>query len=213
MHYQHHYDFEAFMTDDPMLDLQEEVQRLRSENEQLQQELHNLRQFVYALESVSEATQEQTTEHTPESQEHLNWWLNHILEQTLMLLDAPQGSVLLVDQATNELVFTLVNGMNEKLIGKRLKMDEGIAGWVASNNKVAVVENVSEDNRFSSRIDNESGYETRSLIAAPLVNQGKVIGVVEVINQIDSEPFNDLHQAMLGLFCDFAGSALGKARG
>jgi GAF domain-containing protein len=187
---------------DPTLPLQEEIIRLRGENEELRQKLDQLQQFVNTLQLLSEASQDKGEG----TQEHVEWWLNHILGEITTLLDAPEGSLLLIDG--DELVFKLVRGTAQKLLGKRMPIGEGIAGWVAQNRETVVVPYVEQDERFSARMDETSGFETRSIVAAPLVGHGKVLGVVEVINKPGDTPFTDFQAAMLEVFCQMAGTAL-----
>src|SRR5688500_18320903 len=178
---------------DPTMPLQEEIHRLRVENEELRQELYQLQQFVNTLQLLSEASHDQSEG----THEHIEWWLNHILGQTMSLLDAPDGSLLLLEG--DELVFKLVRGSAQKLIGKRMPAGEGIAGWVTKNKETVVVPFVQQDERFSGRMDETSGFETRSIVAAPLIGQGKVLGVVEVINKPGEAPFSELQASMLGI--------------
>jgi len=182
--------------------LQNEINRLRAENDSLRNELYNLRSFVQALQSLADAERKYHTD------TDLLRLLSEIVQLTLDLLSAPDGSLMLLDTDTGELEFVIVHGSARELIGKRLRPREGIAGWVAAAGRSCVVRDVRTDPRFSARMDEETSFRTQSIAAAPLTGNGKVLGVVEVLNQPGDEPFDDLDQALLSLFCRFAGEAL-----
>ena len=169
------------MVSNPTQVLQAEVSRLRAENDTLRNELFNLRNFVQALESLVDAEDKYKTN------EDLLRLLGEIVRQTLDLLAAPDGSLMLLDTDTGELEFVIVHG---------------------THGRPCVVRDVRTDPRFSSRIDEETSFRTQSIAAAPLIGNGRVLGVVEVLNQPGDEPFGNLDQALLTLFCRFAGEAL-----
>lgn len=190
------------MTSNPTQVLQAEITRLREENERLQNELYSLRQFVQALQALSQA------EAAYHSHADLLRLLDEIGRLTLDLLSAPDGSLLLLDTETGELEFVIVYGVARELIGTRLQPGEGIAGWVAAEGKPCIVPDVRVDPRFSARIDQLTHFQTKSIAAAPLIGNGHVLGVVEVLNRPEDDPFDALDQALLALFCRFAGEAL-----
>jgi GAF domain-containing protein len=78
-------------------------------------------------------------------------------------------------------------------VNLRLNPGQGIAGWVARTGEGIIVPNAPEDPRFFPGIDEQTGFHTRSILAAPLWTRDAVIGVLEVVNklQTDFDP-NDL---------------------
>jgi GAF domain-containing protein len=64
----------------------------------------------------------------------------------------------------------------------RMPATEGIAGWVVQHREAAIVEDPANDERFSKRVGEEAGTETRNLVAAPLLSKGGCVGVLEVMN-------------------------------
>lgn len=190
------------MVSNPTHMLQSEINRLRMENDTLQSELYGLRNFVQALKSLAHAEEKFHTN------EDLMRLLSQIVQQTLDLLSAPDGSLLLVDEDTDEMEFVIVKGAARALVGMRLRPGEGVAGWVAANGKPCFVSDVRTDPRFSARIDELIDYHTLSIAAVPLIGNGKVLGVIEVLNKPGDAPFDELDQALLTLFCRFAGEAL-----
>jgi len=114
--------------------------------------------------------------------------MDEVLQLTMQgideILDVEAGSLLLWDEAANELYFkVLLRGAENIAINYRLKPNEGIVGWVYQNRQPALVNDVTADPRFLSRIDQLTGFVTRSVLCAPLVVNGTAIGALEVLNK------------------------------
>ena len=125
------------------------------------------------------------------------------------LLDAPDGSLLLLDHESDELVFAIVHGtLGADLEDYRIPADEGIAGWVVQNAEAALVRDVRSDRRFFQDIDEKFRFQTLSVAAAPLFGDGRVIGVIEALNKPGDTPFSETDMTLLKLLCRFAGEAL-----
>jgi len=191
------------MSVNPVAALQSEVTRLKMENDNLRSELHNLREFVSILNDFSDQALR------VDDDMDLLPALREVLARAMHLLDASDGSLALVDGKTNELVFVLVQGtLAGDLEGYRMPADEGIAGWVMTNRKAALVRDARTDQRFFADVDNAFKFQTQSIAAAPLVGDTHVLGVVEVLNQPGHEPFNDADLVLFNLLCRFAGELL-----
>jgi signal transduction protein with GAF and PtsI domain len=191
------------MVTNPMAVMRRENARLQTENERLQEELRNLREFVEILHDLTLSAD------AVHSDADLMPLLEKVFLKTLNLLNAPDGSLLLLDDQTNELGFVLVKGtLAANLIGYRISATEGIAGWVMQHGRPTLVHDVRRDPRFSSMIDEQFTFRTQSILAAPLIGDRKVYGLIEALNQPGDEPFSENDLALLGLLCRFAGEAL-----
>jgi|GEM_PF-1701660 len=127
------------------------------------------------------------------------------------LLDVEAGSLLLVDEESGELYFKItLRGENKQVTSHRLQQDEGIAGWVVTNNKPAIVNNPATDKRFSSKIDRAIGFNTEMVLCVPLIVQGKPIGALELLNK-RSGPFDEDDQELLVSMAASLGVALQNA--
>jgi PAS domain S-box-containing protein len=114
--------------------------------------------------------------------ENLNELLRRILDLSQEVLQSEAATLFLVDHNTEELVFKIVNGpASPELQGKRIKMGEGIAGRTAREGKAFVV-NRPQSSGYADKFDKQTGFNTESLLAAPLIIDGETIGVIEVIN-------------------------------
>ncbi|MBZ0300626.1 MAG: GAF domain-containing protein, partial [Anaerolineae bacterium] len=157
--------------------LQRENARLQADHQALHSELAQLRDFVEILKGLTAANEAVT------SDEALRTLLHRTFQQSMDLLNAPDGSLLLLDEETHELQFVLVKGMlAENLLNYRISADEGIAGWVMQNASAALVRDVRHDPRFSHTIDEEFKFRTQSIAAVPLTGSGKVFGVLEIVD-------------------------------
>ena len=116
--------------------------------------------------------------------------ISNILDATLDAVNSLDGSLLLLDEETNELVFVAVFGEGEEnLLGHRIPADAGIAGWVATHQEPTLVSDVQEDPRWSPATDQSTGFVTSSLMGVPLEFGNRVLGVLEVVNHQSNHPF------------------------
>jgi signal transduction histidine kinase len=117
--------------------------------------------------------------------------VEQIVKMTQHAIEASASSVLLLDDSGNDLVFDVVlGGAKSTLRHLRISTQSGIAGWVARNSKPLIVNDVGRDERFNQKIDNTTGFVTRSIMCAPMIVQRKVIGVLEVLNKNDGTDFS-----------------------
>lgn len=183
----------------------QELQRLTQDNEKLKEELSGLRKFVQALDSLYNSADKF------DDDSELFGFLRETLTNAMKLVNAPDGTLALVDDETDELVFVIVNGaLSEQLTDHRIPKTEGVAGWVIRNAKPTLVRDVRLDQRFYTGVDDRFAFKTQSIAAAPLIGDGKIYGLVEVLNQPGDEPFSANDMGILKLFCRAAGDALAK---
>jgi GAF domain-containing protein len=186
--------------------LQQENVRLKDENQLLNDEVQALRRYVRALQGL------QQTVHRFTPEQDVLALLDTTMDCALELLDATDGSLMLVDEETDELVFVLVHGaVRETMTGHRFDRRKGIAGWVAERGEPAIVGNVRSDARFLPEMDERFGFVTRSLVAVPLAARGKVLGVIEVLNKRSGDEFTDDDASVLSILAALSASALDYA--
>ncbi|MCW7752537.1 sensor domain-containing diguanylate cyclase [Desulfobotulus sp. H1] len=143
----------------------------------------------------------------------LNEILQLIMEKICTFVMADHWSLLLRDEETGELHFTIVVGVeNDKLLGVRIERGKGIAGHAAETCRTLFVENAQEDPHFFPGIDQTTGFETKSVFCLPLCIHGKVLGVIEIINLEDIRTFETRHLPILTLLADYAAIAIRNAQ-
>ncbi len=112
------------------------------------------------------------------------------IEAATRLTESEVGSLLLVDEEKNELFFEVALGeKGEKVKEIRLKMGEGIAGWVAKTGEPVIIDDVQNDPRFFKGADKKSSFVTRNMMCVPVKSEGKVIGVLQAINKLKAGKF------------------------
>jgi HD-GYP domain-containing protein (c-di-GMP phosphodiesterase class II) len=117
------------------------------------------------------------------------------------VLGAEAASLLLYDEKSQELYFKFADGpVGQKIKRLHIARQSGIAGWIMKNKKPMVVNNPAKNASFYKRIDDATGFKTRSIIAVPMMVNNKIIGVIEVCNKKDGSNFtqHDLN-TMLGV--------------
>jgi len=120
------------------------------------------------------------------------------IERVSAALHAEAGSLLLKDEATGELVFAVAVGPAANwLRGRRLAPGRGIAGWVAKTGEAILASNARHDWRFSDEMDKAVGFCTRSILSAPLKTSQEIIGVIELLNRVDGQPFTQTDLQLL----------------
>ncbi len=105
-----------------------------------------------------------------------------LLQAATRLARGEGGSIWLWEDDGNALVCRFVEPDVVSLRDVRLPSREGIAGWVAAHREPAIVADVGSDPRFSPSVDSQTGYQTGSLLAVPLVVADESVGVLEVVH-------------------------------
>ena len=193
---------------DPMNELdeqfQDEAEQIEAENAALREEILCLRQFIDSMQNLMEAVEQ------PLPETELMELLSEVLNNALQTISASDGSLLVLDEDSNELVFVITHGESakEQLAWQRLPPGEGIAGWVAKNRRATIVNDAQADDRFYPAMDRALGFKTQSVLAAPIIGGGRVLGVIEMLNKKDDKLFSVGDQTLLTLMCRFSGELL-----
>lgn len=138
--------------------------------------------------------------------------LQTIMEKMAEYFRPDTWSLLMVDEEKQELYFAIAVGdAAEALKTVRLKLGEGIAGWVAQHGETLLVPDVYTDPRFAKRIDEMTKWQTRSIICIPLKSKHRVLGVIQLIN-VDMEGFGGNEMLLLQALADYAAIAIDNAR-
>ena len=118
--------------------------------------------------------------------------ISNITEMTRYALNASASSLLLLDEENKELLYNFEDGPLGKQF-RQLQMNKqpGFGGWVIRNGKPLIVKDINKDERFDKFKDEVAGLVMRSVICAPLIINEVVIGVLEVLNKLDGNDFNE----------------------
>lgn len=92
-------------------------------------------------------------------------------------------SILLLDKETKELVFEAVSGEGEAfLVGARFPAESGLAGWTLLSGEPLAVDDLTENQVFAREVAESTGYVPNALMVVPLLDEGEVVGVMEVLD-------------------------------
>lgn len=109
--------------------------------------------------------------------------LTRIMGEVIQALDTVAGSIVLVDEEQNDLVFaTAVGPQSEDLIGTHMPMGHGIVGWSIEHGESLLSSDAHTDPRFYDEIDQQTGLSTQSILCVPLSSKDRIIGAIEVLN-------------------------------
>lgn len=130
-------------------------------------------------------------------------------------------SVALLDDDGEHLVFMAAEGDGaSEVVGLRLPVSRGIAGWAVSSGQPIAVDQVQRDPRFARDVAESTGYVPRTILAAPVETADSVLGVIEVLDRTPVAQRDDLgllslvaHQLALGLELSRRTSELSSAGG
>ena len=139
--------------------------------------------------------------------------LKTIIESATRLMEAEASSLLLVNPENNKLYFEISLGTKGPEVQRfSLNMGEGIAGWVAANNRSLIVNDVESDNRFFADISKKINFPTKAIVAVPMRVKERCVGVIEIINKIDGGNFTEEDLEWLEIFATQAAIAVQNSR-
>lgn len=139
--------------------------------------------------------------------------LNLIMLLSKETLEAEASSLMLLDEKSNELVFEVALGEKGDIIKQfRIPLGDGIAGWVAMTGEPLIVNDVGKDPRFAKKYDMATSFRTKSILCVPLKTKEKIIGVIEVLNKIGIDNFDENDLNLLQAISNQAAIAIENAR-
>lgn len=133
------------------------------------------------------------------------------LQRIVDYMQAEAGSLFLLDEAAGELVCRFCVGPVD-LVGLRLASDQGIVGCSLTDRAVIIVADAAQDPRVYKRFDEQTGFETRSLICVPLTTAKGTFGVLELINKRSGEAFDATDAGILRVLAAPTAMAISNAR-
>jgi len=135
-----------------------------------------------------------------------------VMEAITKVLRVEAGSLLMVDENNKEVYFEVALGDKSDMVKEiRLKMGEGIAGWVAEHGEPLMIQDVMKDTRFYKKADKKTDFVTRNILCVPVKIKDKIIGVLQAINRIDGG-FTQDDISLFEMFSNHVAIALDNAR-
>jgi GAF domain-containing protein len=138
--------------------------------------------------------------------------LQRILSQISNALRVEVVSLALIDPPGDTLTFQASSaGTENNLIGKSIRMGEGLAGWVAKQGKGMIIRDASQDDSFPSDSGHVVDPNVHAIACAPLRSRGRVIGILEAINPVENKFDPDALEVLTGIG-SLAGTAIDHAQ-
>jgi GAF domain-containing protein len=139
--------------------------------------------------------------------------LHAIVDRARETFSAQACSILVHEPESRSLVFAAMSGEgaesvegSESLVGVRIPDGAGVAGWVLARREPLLLEDVAHDRRFAEPIAETIGYVPRRMMAAPLLLDDRVLGVLEVLDAPEQAKWAE--SGHLGAFAEEAARAV-----
>ena len=145
----------------------------------------------------------------------INKVVKYSMDMIRKIMGVEAGSLLL--KVKNELKVAIAFNVEAKSLKKfrlnkfRLKIGQGIAGYVAANGKSIIVNDTQESSHFFPDVDKQTVFKTKSALCVPLISKEEVIGVIEVLNKINQD-FDAGDEELLQSIADSLSIAIESAR-
>lgn len=139
--------------------------------------------------------------------------LKRIGQSAEQMFHCDASAIMLLDDDKKHLYFKVATGEKGGVVTRfRVKVGEGVAGWVADKRESLLINDVTKDTRFSGQHDQASGFKTKSLLCVPMVAGGDLVGVLELLNKKADEGFSDADKGLLESLAGLAALAIANAR-
>lgn len=165
----------------------------------IERELRNLNAILAVSKAMSSEVQ-------------LDNLLQVIVQNTVEVMEAERTSLFLYDEKRQELWSKIAQklGPFQEI---RFPVGTGIAGHVAQTRQGVNLADAYQDPRFNADFDKRTGYRTQSLLCLPLLSSnGKLIGVIQVLNKKGGGVFDERDESLLAAFGAHAAVALDRAQ-
>jgi len=176
----------------------QELEQLKTENHRLRiavEELSVLNDIATAISSTLE----------------LDRVVGMIVQKCVKHLKGEQGAIWLLEEKDQEKPWvTVVRTQDSEIDGLPYRLDTQLTGWMIKNQKPLIVQNLETDDRF--QITKNEGSYIRSLLAVPLQQKGKMIGVLTVFNKRGDEAFLDEDRRLLTIIGAQSAQVIESAR-
>src|SRR5512135_1831181 len=164
---------------------------------------HQLQRLLEAIEASGHAI-------LPSSNREL---LQSIVDAAARIFGAAAASIALLNEKEQLLEFKVSYGAgNEHVVGMRIPMDKGIAGYVIMTGQPISISNLQQDKRFNKDFAQTTGYVPKSILAMPMIYGERVIGVMEVLDKISSPSFGMKDMELLSMFAQQAAIAIHQSQ-
>jgi signal transduction histidine kinase len=119
-------------------------------------------------------------------------FLQSVISAASELTGSEVASILKPDEEGTQLRFLALPWFHRDLLRSvKVPLDASIAGWVFQNVKPMIVPEVASEPRHYQAVDQAAGFQTRSLLAVPIIYKGEVLGVLEAVNKASPAHYSE----------------------
>lgn len=175
-------------------------QKLIQENEEPKQKLEQYKSAVNELQLLNEIAI------ASGNSANVDQTLNTIVQKILRAVNAEQGSIMLLTDDQNDPFRTFLRKENFSTLKPHYRINTSISGWVLKNEEPLLIKNLSKDNRFNST--EEERKDIKSILCSPIWFEGKIIGIMTMVNKKDKTEFTESDQTLLSIISIQAGQLI-----
>ena len=136
--------------------------------------------------------------------------LDYTMDMIHSLMNVEAGSLALVKEG--ELDFAASFGIGlAQLRMLSLKLGQGVSGAVASRGEALIENDIRNSTHYYPKIDETTAFHSRSALCVPMISQGRVIGIIEVLNKLEAD-FSDKDKDLLQSIATSVSIALENSR-
>ena len=138
--------------------------------------------------------------------------LQGVFARLAAAVPSEDATLVVYDQERRELAFRVSHALRHGVIdGVRLRLGQGIAGWVAAHRQAVRLDDARHDPRHDPHLARRTGLVPRSMLCVPMVHEGTLHGVIQVINKLDGSVFDDDELRLVQTLADDAAVAIENA--
>lgn len=139
--------------------------------------------------------------------------INSLLDQILVsaeeMIDAEAGSIILQEKETGFFTIQAATGDKaDKFKGIKIPVGKGFVGYTIEHNETLFIPDVSQDKRWYSKSDSDSGFQTKSMICVPLNIDDKAIGALQVLNKKGGGSYTERDEYILTMLATQASATI-----
>lgn len=122
--------------------------------------------------------------------------LPRVMQKVTEIINSDRTTFFVIDRARGELWSKVIQGSERTEI--RLRVGDGIAGWVAQSGQAVNLADAYQDPRFNREWDERSGYRTQSLLCLPIYDRElSVVAVIQCLNKRGRRRFDAEDEELL----------------
>ena len=141
------------------------------------------------------------------SQDYLSFgqMITEVLRLAMEQVPCEAGSFLEIDYVNDNLFFRAAAGRSsENLLSFTVPKGQGVVGFVCDSQQAMTISKMDDNNVYLKTISDAIGFETRNLVAYPVVIKGVTFGCIELLNRLGQDEFSDKDKEVLSLLCKYA---------